>query len=49
MLSEADKENAAHLYIMTQFETSIGVNSPDFRVCDIFSYQDNKMTVTCEY
>jgi|LauGreDrversion4_2_1035121.scaffolds.fasta_scaffold982349_2 aspartate aminotransferase-like enzyme len=49
MLSESDKENAAQLYIMTHFETSIGVKSPDFRVCDIFSYQENKMNVMCEY
>ena len=49
MLSESDIENAAQLYIMSHFETSIGVKSPDFRVCDIFSYQENKMNVICEY
>jgi len=49
LLLESDLENAQLLYIMTHFETSIGVTSPDFRVKDIFSYQDNRLSVTCDY
>jgi hypothetical protein len=49
MLSDQDVENAKRLYIMTNFESSVGVTSPDFKVCDIFSYSENKITVTCEY
>lgn len=49
MLSDSDLENADRLYILTNFKTSIEVQSFDFRVRDIFSYQDNKISVKCDY
>lgn len=34
---------------MIKFETSIEIQSPNLKVKDIFSYQDNIISVTCVY
>ena len=35
--------------MLTGFETSIEISSQNFRVKDLFTYQNNKVSVTCTY
>lgn len=48
-LKQADIDQANQLYVLVGFETSIRIGATSLRVKDLFTYQQNKVSVTCTY